>query len=468
MKGKSRQLVENIFSEIIQPVQYIVLHFKLFLNVLIHPLNTLSKESSKVSPLSGKFLFVFWLFNIIIVYWFGSVFGLTSSSYPFPVELPFKIPILSDFTDNIVSIYLRHVIGVIIFLGLFKFIMGSEKFKIIKLRIAKMFFLSSAIFFPYCLIQICCRRLFLDKYFDDLKTPLMQVMQHLFSGGELLIKDFMGILAKVLKGELVFIAINMIFIIWWFWFMRSGLKFIKILNVHINRIFIKVCIWFVVIQVVFGIIFGMSVFLSGMKPYLIINSRKVEIAISENPPNYEKAAKLCEMVVKNKYSPDYFKYVGAVRNLEYGMAAFSFLPSSRKFIYSVLGETSNWSWRGDYRKIQLKMNSYYEKEFSKVKDNGHSMEDILCQFKEKLIKIEELYNSKGFIYETAREAETLSFGVCCFSVGDEDIVKENVLSINNQKKGNERIKINNLGVFVNVCAWGQVFVIFPEFSSSQH
>jgi hypothetical protein len=413
-------------------------------------------------------LFLFWLFNIAVVYWLGSAFGFSPSNYPFPITFSFKVPILSDLVDNIILTYLRHGIGFIIFLGLFRLLMGSEKFKIVGWRIVKLFSLSSFIFIPYCLVKIYCWRLLMNKYFDGLVTPFMQSMQHWFLTGELTLKDGEVILSKGFKVGIVVIAISMIFIIWWFWFMQSGLKFIKILNVRINKIFIKVCIWFVIIQVVFTSIFAINALFYGAKPYLIISFKQVEKAISENPPNYEKATKLCEAVVENKYSPDYFKYVGAVRNLEYGMATFSFLGPSRKFIDSLLRKTSSWGWRGDYRKIQLEMNNYFEKEFSMKKDAGHSLEDSFLQFKEKLIRIEELYNSKGFHYEAEKEAETMSFGVCCLPANAEDVNKENVLSINNQKKDGEKIKIKSLGVFINVCAWGKIFVIFPDFTRAHH
>lgn len=456
MKEKKNGLEQDIINGLERAIQYLATHFRLFLNLLVHPSKTLSE---KFANTVDKFAFTFWFLNICIVYWFGKVFGFTPNKYPFTIPFPFHIPFL-DLIDNFFLIFARHIIGLIIFCGLFRFFIGSKESKVIKRKVDRLFFLSSAIFLPFCLFQVCLWRLFLDKYFNGMADPLLRTMQYFILTGKEPWVSAINFFINFLKGYLVFFTLNSFFVIWWLWFMWTGIKFIQVRNVLMNRIFLKVCLLFIIIQATTSSIFAITSLIHGIKPYSIIALKEVEKAVTRQPPNYGEAAKLCDEVVKNKYSPIYFKYVATVRGLVYKIASFSFIPSTNKFTELILNETSGWEWRGDYRKIQLKIDSYFEQKFSKEKNVERSMENLLCQIKERLAKAEELYSNKDFNFEEEQKAETVSLGIGCCHTNEE------ITYFYPLKKDGNKMKIKDLGVIINICAWGKIFSIFPDFSLS--
>jgi hypothetical protein len=328
LKSKLEVTIKDFF--------FIIDQLKLAASILFRPKKTLYNllQEKKVSLLKAT---TFLLINILLVYSFKKLLRFEVNKF----SLAEVAPILG----NISLLSIRFILGIFIFVMIIRILYRP---RLRKGSISRLFIIvcyASAIFFPFLVVKT-----FVSGWFGNI---FLNIAYSVFSKSK--IEFGVGETIRLILG----ISLIVFFVIWWLWLIYYGLK----LSYPENKtaglkslVLLSFCLFFLIQSLsvtILSIKYYRPLFLS-----LKIIMYDLDKVLTQKPPNYLKAALLCNQIAEAKPGlPPYYVYAAKIRAVTYKLATPNLFDVDNKILKIALGNIE----KGNYLEAQNMLTNYLKR-----------------------------------------------------------------------------------------------------------
>jgi hypothetical protein len=261
-----KQSKDTVFSLLMDIGRFFTTYPRTYLAFLFHPRSSFSKFfSSSRSQFTkpGVFLGA----NICFCLLLGHCIGYELP--PFPLDLPF----LQNIGGRYFSVIFTFLLGILIFLEIFRRLIRYKSFNSFLLRILPILCFSSVVYVPILLAK--------NYYLDIIWHDFFELFSNFLNG---IPPKF---LAWTLVRYLLFpplISLSLIF--WWLLLIHTGLSSSKLKSPKLRRRLVLAYILFFGLQLSFGLVVTMTKNWPLLRGFKTLVFEDIQAALSQRPPNF--------------------------------------------------------------------------------------------------------------------------------------------------------------------------------------